>query len=136
MGNTVWINNFKEHIGENNMSRPETIETLKIKAEELGVDDGTIRSIFVDGYDHKWLLNDCDKNLKTFGQMLKEFNFKFLNQEGGGEGGTEYCESVIELEGQAYLLSYSYFSHHGYSIDDYWAWKPVTAKQKTVTYYE
>lgn len=139
MENDDWVNNFREHIGEIKMNRPEVIEKLKIKAEELEISDGVIEDVFLMG--NIWCVSkegaiECGKEFEKFGNFLEELNFKHLNKEGGGEGGTEYCESVIELDGQAYKLSYSYFSHNGYDIDDVWDWKPVVAKQKTVTYYE
>jgi hypothetical protein len=139
MGNINWYNNFKKYIGENKMNNPEVIEKIKNKAEELGISDGVIESVLVNG-DHWYFtkegINECGEEFKKFGDFLTELKFNHLHQEGGGEGGTEYCESVIELEGQAYKLSYSYFSFRGYDIDDIWDWKPVVAKQKTVTYYE
>lgn len=130
MGNDDWVNNFRKHIGEKSMAC-EVIERLKAKAEQLGIDDSTIQEIIVDGEDYS-----NDDEMKDFVSFLHEMKFEFIYQEGGGEGGTEYCESVIKLEGQAYLISYSYYSHNGYDIRDLWDWKPVTAKQKTVTYYE
>ena len=136
MGNDNWVNNFREHIGETIMIRPEVIERIKNKAKELDISENFLDTLLIQGYDFEYYLISSDKEIEEFCKFLSELKFKFLHRNGGGEGGTEYCESVIELEGQAYLLSYSYFSHQGYDIDDYWNWKPVTAKQKTVTYYE
>lgn len=135
MGDTVWYKNFKNHIGENNMSRPEVIEKVKTKAEELEISEYTLQEFLIDGHG-SWHLTNGEGEIKKFAEFLEELKFKFLQQEGGGEGGTEYCESVIELEDQAYLLSYSYYSHNGYDIHDLWNWKPVTPKTKTVIYYE
>jgi len=136
MGNDEWYNNFRGYTGELKMNRPEVIEKLKNKAEELDISNRILENLFIEFSDYKWLLDSADKNLKKFGKLLKELKFKLLDQDGGGEKGAEYCESVIELEGQLYKLSYSYYSHMGFSIYDYWDWKPVVAKQKTVTYYE
>ncbi len=136
MGNDNWVNNFREYIGETIMTRPEIIEKLKNKAEELDISKEILENLIIEYYGYDWMLKSTDKNLKKFGKFLKELKFKLLDQDGGGEKGAEYCESVIELNDQAYRLNYSYFSYNGYSIYDYWDWKPVTAKQKTVTYYE
>jgi hypothetical protein len=136
MGNDEWYNNFREYTGEIKMNRPEVIEKLKNKAEECKISNDILESLFVEWCDYTWMLKSSEKNFKEFGKFLKKLNFKLVDREGGGEKGAEYCESVIELEGQLYKLSYSYFSHSGFSIYDYWDWKSVVAKQKTVTYYE
>ena len=106
----------------------DTIEKIKSVADKLEIYKDELEKIFIDGYD----LDDENE----FHLFLKQYNFKHLHQEGGGEGGTEYCEAVIELEGQAYKLEYSYYSQDGYNVDDIWDWKLVTPKTKTVTYYE
>lgn len=136
MENVDWYNNFREYTGEIKMNRPDVIEKLKNKAEECNISNDTLENLFVDWYGYKWMLECDEENFKKFGEFLAELKFKLVDREGGGEKGAEYCESVIELEGKLYRLSYSYFSHSGFSIYDFWNWQPVVAKQKTVTYYE
>lgn len=127
MGNDDWLNNFLKHTGQEiNMSYP-VIEKLKNAAEKLEIDDDELQSVFLDGE---------EPDNKKFAKVLKGLNFKHLHQDGAGIGGTEYCEAVIELSGQAFKLEYSYYSQDGYNVDDIWAWKLVTPKTKTVTYYE
>lgn len=137
MGNVDWYNNFREYTGEIKMNRPEVIEKLKNKAKELDISNDILENLITEHYGYDWMLeSDNSYNIKKFGELLKELKFKLIDREGGGEKGAEYCESVIELEDKLYRLSYSYFSHNGFSIYDFWDWQPVVAKQKTVTYYE
>ncbi len=64
-------------------------------------------------------------------------SYKHLMQEGGGEGGSEYCEGVFELDGKCYHVSWSYASHCGFDTDDAFnTLKEVTPKEKTITVYE
>lgn len=118
------------------MNRPEVIEKLKNQCENLDISKSLLKDIFTHGYNWEWLLEESNKEHKKFGKILKNLKFKFVHQDGGGEKGAEHCESVIELEGQLFMLSYSYYSYSGYNIYDYWNWRPVKAVQKTVTFYE
>lgn len=106
----------------------DTIKKIKSVADKEEIYKDELEEIFINGHDLD------DKN--EFHSFLKQYNFKHLHQEGGGEGGTEYCEAVIELDGQAFKLEYSYSSYNGFDIDDIWDWKPVTPRQKTITVYE
>lgn len=58
-----------------------------------------------------------------------------VNQEGGGEGGAEHCESVIKLGDKFYKVVYRYYSHHGYDFD-YTEVFEVKPKEKTILVYE
>lgn len=60
---------------------------------------------------------------------------EFIEQEGGGEGGSEDCYSVIKVGGVYYKITYSYFSHHGFETE-YAEVFVVTPKEKTITVYE
>lgn len=63
--------------------------------------------------------------------------YEQLAQEGGGEGGSEYCYGVFRLWNKVYRAEYSYYSydgHHYYGILD--TLREVKPKQKTVTVYE
>jgi hypothetical protein len=111
------------------------IEKIKNKAEELGiVDRYELENILV--HDDPYWDEEYDEQFNKFTEFLDELGFKIVHQEGGGEGGGEYCEVVIELEGKTYKLNYEYRSYEGYTIDDIWNWDLVTAKQKMITVYE
>ena len=64
-----------------------------------------------------------------------EIGYEFLEQDGGGEGGSEYCYLIFKWKEQCYRLSYSYYSHHGYDFD-YARLEQVTPVQKMMTVYE
>ena len=67
----------------------------------------------------------------------KEFQYKHIEQDGGGEGGSEYCYGVFELKGVVYKAEYSYYSQYGHDYDDILSTlKVVTPVQKMVTVYE
>lgn len=70
----------------------------------------------------------------------KDFTFRDLpveciEQKGGGEGGSEYCYSILKIGESLYMIEYSYYSHHGYDYDDSNLYL-VEPKQKMVTVYE
>ncbi|WZW73086.1 hypothetical protein [Vibrio phage TCU-VP03-AIR1] len=58
----------------------------------------------------------------------------FIEQDGGGEGGSEYCYTILEKDGRYFKTEYSYYSYHGY--DNYGdSFVEVYPKQVTVTQY-
>ena len=74
----------------------------------------------------------------NLGEEISEYlNYEHLQQEGGGEGGSEYCYGVFRLGIEIYKAEYSYYSHNGceydYILDTLQEVKPV---QKTITVYE
>lgn len=70
-------------------------------------------------------------------KMISQLGYEHIQQEGGGEGGTEHCQGVFRLQGKLYSAVYSYYSHHGYDYD-YIAdtLREVEPVQKTITVYE
>ena len=44
---------------------------------------------------------------------------KVLEQEGGGEGGSESCHTIFHFvpEDTYFCIKYSYYSHHGFDFD-------------------
>jgi hypothetical protein len=60
---------------------------------------------------------------------------KYIEHEGGGEGGSEDCESVIQVGGVFYKIIYSYASYEGFDWDfaEVEIVKPV---ERVVTFYE
>ncbi len=69
--------------------------------------------------------------------LSEEFEYEHLEQEGGGEGGSEYCYGVFKLKGKIYRAEYSYYSYEGnnYSGIEH-NLKEVKPVQKTITVYE
>lgn len=64
-------------------------------------------------------------------------DYEHLQQEGGGEGGSEYCYGVFRLGDTIYRAEYNYYSHQGHDYDYILdTLKVVTPKQKTITVYE
>lgn len=58
-----------------------------------------------------------------------------IEQEGGGEGGGEYCYAVIQVGDKFYKIEYSYHSYSGYDYDDADVLE-VVPTQRMVTFYE
>lgn len=74
-----------------------------------------------------------------YGDSLKDagFEYEHLEQDGGGEGGSEYCYGVFKLNGVIYKAEYSYYSYNGHEFDyivD--TLRVVEGKVKQVTVYE
>lgn len=64
-------------------------------------------------------------------------DIEVIKQEGGGEGGTEYCYAILKHDDNFFKVSYSYYSHQGYSESG--AFNSITevkAKEKMITVYE
>lgn len=63
--------------------------------------------------------------------------YEHLDQEGGGEGGSEYCFGVFKLNGKIYRAEYSYYSHEGHHYDNIVeTLREVKPVEKTITVYE
>lgn len=60
---------------------------------------------------------------------------KHIEQEGGGEGGGEYCYAVIQVGEKFYKIEYSYYSYSGYDYD-YADVLEAVPTQRMVTFYE
>ena len=62
-------------------------------------------------------------------------SLKHLEQDGGGEGGSEDCYTVVQFGDKYYKIAYSYYSHDGfdYSYADVYEVTPV---ERLVTFYE
>lgn len=81
-----------------------------------------------------------EKRKKLVSEKIKNSGieeYKHLQQEGGGEGGAEYCFGIFKLNGKIYRAEYSYYSHHGHEYDDIInTVREVKPVQKTITVYE
>lgn len=71
----------------------------------------------------------------VFDKLL--LTYEHIDQEGGGEGGSEYCYGVFKLNDKYFKAEYSYYSYNGYESDyivD--TLKEVVPKEKTIIVYE
>lgn len=82
--------------------------------------------------------------------ILDKYGYEHIMEEGGGEGGSEYCEGVFKLgggpSGDTYFkASWSYYSHHGYETSGCAdtltevtseMTRQVTPVQETITVYK
>lgn len=83
----------------------------------------------------------ADLRRKVLGRLMEEYKtqhtYKHLQQEGGGEGGSEYCYGVFEFDGKVYKAEWSYYSHMGCEYDDIVdTLREVKPAKKTITVYE
>ena len=70
-------------------------------------------------------------------KILMECGYEHIDQDGGGEGGSEDCYGVFKLGGKIYKAEYSYYSYSGheyYGISD--TLVEVEPKTKTITVFE
>jgi hypothetical protein len=75
--------------------------------------------------------------LKALKEKELGIEYEHLDQDGGGEGGSEYCYGVFKLNGKIYRAEYSYYSHHGHDYDSIVeTLREVKPVEKTVTVYE
>lgn len=80
---------------------------------------------------------DWKERREKFDKLTAEAGYEHLEQEGGGEGGSEYCYGIFKLHDKIYKAEYSYYSHNGheyYGIKD--TLQEVKPVQKTITVYE
>ena len=80
-----------------------------------------------------------DKVEKYFDDIMEEVGVKYqhLQQDGGGEGGSEYCYGVFKLNDTIYKAEYSYYSHYGHEYDGITSTlREVKPVSKTITVYE
>lgn len=70
-------------------------------------------------------------------ELSIKLQYEHLVQEGGGEGGAEYCYGVFKLGDTIYKAEYSYYSHSGHEYwDILYTLQEVKPVQKTITVYE
>ena len=117
-------------------------EFLKVLHPDNELDDETIVALadgdlydieinYPDEHDH-WGYRRDYLSAKT-----KELGYEHVVQEGGGEGGTEYCYGVFKLKDKLYKVEWSYYSHQGYYRDGALeTLKEVKPKEKTIILYE
>lgn len=70
-------------------------------------------------------------------EWLRNHNYEFVEQDGGGEGGTEHCYCIIKLDGRYFKFEYSYQSYSGYYYDDFvYSMREVKPRKVEVTVYD
>lgn len=62
-------------------------------------------------------------------------DMKHIEQDGGGEGGGEHCETVVQAGDKYYKIVYSYYSYDGYNYEGADVYE-VTPVERLVTFYE
>lgn len=105
---------------------------------EAGFEDSelTILALFNDEVPETEQLSWQEERTK-FEEVSLEYDYTHIEQDGGGEGGSEYCYGVIKIKDKFYKAEWSYYSYNGYDhdgiTDTIREVKPVT---KTITVYE
>ena len=67
--------------------------------------------------------------------VMNGVDMKHIEQEGGGEGGGEHCETVVQAGDAYYKIVYSYYSYDGYNYEDADVYEVVPV-ERLVTFYE
>lgn len=84
-----------------------------------------------------YLLSENEIYGDKFREVLHLLGYRHIEQVGGGEGGSEYCYAVFEIDGILYKTEYRYYSYNGHEYDGISnTIKIVTPKEKTITVYE
>lgn len=79
----------------------------------------------------EYLISGFDDDMLQYdGQPVE-----FIEQDGGGEGGTEYCYTILKVGDDYFKFEYSYYSFDGYNVDDYEGVQ-VFPTLKTITVFE
>ena len=111
------------------------LETLKGDIKMTKVD----MSVFEEfGYDEEGLneliYEMCEGG---FTDRFNDYGYEHLEQEGGGEGGGEYCYGVFKFKGKLYKAEYAYYSYEGNDYSEILSTlREVKPVEKLVTVYE
>lgn len=101
-------------------------EELKEKVTEIWAEiDGSHK----ENYEFHDFLRDDNYGIPKTNRV------KYIEHDGGGEGGGEYCYTVIQLDGVFYKIEYNYQSYNGFDFD-YAEAKEVVPIERMVTFYE
>jgi hypothetical protein len=68
-------------------------------------------------------------------RLVEELGYEHITQEGGGEGGTEYCYTIMRFGNTYYKMEYSYYSFDGYDFGDADDWVEVKPVKKEIIVY-
>lgn len=67
--------------------------------------------------------------------VINGVDMKHIEKNGGGEGGGEHCETVVQAGDKYYKIVYSYYSYDGYNYEDADVYEVVPV-ERLVTFYE
>ena len=67
--------------------------------------------------------------------VMNGVDMKHIEQDGGGEGGGEHCETVVQVGEKYYKVVYSYYSYDGFNYEDADVYEVVPV-ERLVTFYE
>lgn len=130
---------FEKVLVEDNKMLDELKNKIKEVAAQLIVEKAENPEKF------RWGVPSINEIVADLAQDYKEYispeeffeDYQFIDNEGGGEGGTEYCFGVFKWKGHYFKAEWSYYSYDGYNIDGIFnTLKEVTPKEKTITVYE
>lgn len=107
-------------------------ETIMAKRVDLDTIIGEIVETY-NAIDPEYPLDDNDYYEIAEGDIELD-GYEHIHQEGGGDGGSEYCEAVFKWKDKTYKMTYSYYSHHGSDFDCAELYE-VTPQKKEVTVY-
>ena len=108
----------------------EKAEALLQEIADAGIEEGLE---YYDGDMSLRLLFE-DNLVDGWGYLPK--GAKHIEQDGGGEGGSEDCYAVFQWKDRYYRVDYNYYSYHGYENLDMENIYEVFLKERTVTFYE
>ena len=78
-----------------------------------------LKTPYEESLDH-FLFELCEGDIygeEVVTYLEDKYEYKHLEQEGGGEGNGEYCHGVFSLKGVCYKAEYSYYSYNGHDTD-------------------
>lgn len=89
--------------------------------------------IIESSYDSKWYRESYPEQCA----WAKDNNLAVIEQDGGGEGGGEYCYMIFSWKDKTYKIEYSYYSYNGHDFDGVEdTIREVVPVEKLVTVYE
>lgn len=78
-----------------------------------------------------------EESARIKNKILESISYTHLEQDGGGEGGSEDCYGVFSINGVMYKAEYSYESHCGHNTDYILdSLRVVQATEETITVYK
>jgi hypothetical protein len=121
--------------GEIIMQKRVSEEHIKSELAKVFTED-QVKAIFEEGAWNYWLEDGGHSFYTDYNTEVDILDkLEWIEQDGGGEGGTESCYTVFKLNGVYYQAYYSYYSHYGYEFDSL-TYQIVTPVEKTITAWE
>ena len=111
---------------------------------ELNMDSDDVYKIifalcndYISGYLGDNIEGDWESRDRQIQVVLEKYGYEHLEQDGGGEFGSEDCYGVFKLRDKFYKAYYSYYSCNGPAYDDIVSnTTEVNAIQRMATFYE